>query len=129
MVLDNQEMVNKGAALLDRILPGWHRRLQLRRLDMKDIDLCVLGQLFGRDTEMALAREMYPEEFINYNSCGYAAGKCIISAIPDVKREDYETLAQVCSGIDTKCEWANAVSERLIADEDSASRASGTEGR
>ena len=113
-----QEMVNRGAALLDRILPGWHKRLRLDKLMMKDINLCVLGQLFGTDTEMALAREMYPKEFIDRNNCGYSAGKRIIGNMASIELEDYRTLAQVCSGIDAKCEWANAVAERLVADED-----------
>lgn len=36
-----------GAALLDRITPGWWRLVRLRPLDIQDECNCVTGQLFG----------------------------------------------------------------------------------
>lgn len=36
-----------GAALLDRLVPGWWRRIRLRPLDINDCKECITGQLFG----------------------------------------------------------------------------------
>jgi hypothetical protein len=36
-----------GAALLDRVNPGWHERINLADLDMSSACQCVLGQLYG----------------------------------------------------------------------------------
>lgn len=44
-----------GAALLDRLVPGWWRRIRLRKLDIADGCNCVTGQLFG-DFEKGLNR-------------------------------------------------------------------------
>lgn len=37
----------KGAALLDQEHPGWHEKIDVSRLDMRDCGECVLGQLYG----------------------------------------------------------------------------------
>ena len=39
------ERVARGAALLDARYPGWEGYLDLGRLDMLNIDLCVAGQV------------------------------------------------------------------------------------
>lgn len=36
-----------GAALLDRLVPGWWRAIRLRELDINDGCKCITGQLFG----------------------------------------------------------------------------------
>lgn len=36
-----------GAALLDRLSPGWWRHVKIRQLDIADQCNCVTGQLFG----------------------------------------------------------------------------------
>src|SRR4029077_12412117 len=36
-----------GAALLDRLTPGWWRLVKLRPLDINSTCNCVTGQLFG----------------------------------------------------------------------------------
>jgi hypothetical protein len=36
-----------GAALLDRLVPGWWRHVRLRPLNVNDCKLCITGQLFG----------------------------------------------------------------------------------
>jgi hypothetical protein len=38
--------VNRGAALLDTIKPGWQNDVELLELDMSSACSCVLGQLF-----------------------------------------------------------------------------------
>lgn len=44
---DLLERIESGAALLDRQSPGWFRRIDLARLDMKSCTFCILGQLYG----------------------------------------------------------------------------------
>lgn len=39
--------VARGMALLDRARPGWHRRINLDRLDIADGRRCALGQTYG----------------------------------------------------------------------------------
>ena len=39
--------VEKGTALLDEKLPGWESNIDLDRLQLADVDQCVLGQLFA----------------------------------------------------------------------------------
>lgn len=40
------DRVAKGAALLDRELPDWAREIDLERLDITQVDDCILGQLY-----------------------------------------------------------------------------------
>lgn len=47
----SQARVAAGAALLDRIAPGWWRRVRIRELDLRDECNCVTGQLFGTYAE------------------------------------------------------------------------------
>ena len=42
----SQEVKN-GMTFLDSARPGWHRRIDLTRLDLKDERFCVVGQLDG----------------------------------------------------------------------------------
>ncbi|SHK19992.1 hypothetical protein [Rhodothermus profundi] len=37
----------RGAAHLDRVDPGWYRRVDVARLELADSALCVLGQRYG----------------------------------------------------------------------------------
>ena len=39
--------VRHGAALLDRAMPGWRSAITVSRLDLLDLEECVLGQLYG----------------------------------------------------------------------------------
>lgn len=55
--------VARGAKLMDKILPGWYKRVDLKKLNMASASMCLLGQTFGVHNEASLAREMYPEEF------------------------------------------------------------------
>lgn len=45
---DLDSRVSAGAKLLDRVEPGWHRRIALDRLAMESCDQCILGQLHGQ---------------------------------------------------------------------------------
>lgn len=42
-----EDRVAKGAALLDRVRPGWEREIVADRLAMQSCELCVFGQLYG----------------------------------------------------------------------------------
>src|SRR5688572_23142249 len=58
----HREAVRRGAKLLDKLIPGWHQRMRPEQLRMSNASLCAAGQLFGNRVEMAIAKEMYPEE-------------------------------------------------------------------
>lgn len=39
--------VERGAALLDEVRPGWFREIDVKKLDLSQATNCVLGQLYG----------------------------------------------------------------------------------
>ena len=39
--------VQKGAALLDTMKPGWYERINIDKLDIKCQKNCILGQVYG----------------------------------------------------------------------------------
>ena len=43
-----QGAAGRGAELLDRVMPGWHDKVNLDRLDMSGCSHCVLAQLAGQ---------------------------------------------------------------------------------
>lgn len=49
MQLDHTERdcVTRGAALLDKVRPGWHHEIKVGTLDLADSCRCVLGQIYG----------------------------------------------------------------------------------
>lgn len=58
------QRVARGAALLDRALPGWAQLIDLGKLDLSDTTMCVLGQLFeDRLEEKAAAPEFCDSNF------------------------------------------------------------------
>lgn len=71
-----QEAVANGAQMLDEKAPGWHRLINLKRLDIGSCERCVCGQLayeLGWDHLPGLMRG-YPEEFgfdSSYPNWGY----------------------------------------------------------
>ena len=63
MEQSEQQRVKRGATVMDRLLPGWHKYVDLNKLNMGDGSMCLLGQTFGLHAERCLAKEMYPEEW------------------------------------------------------------------
>ncbi len=58
----NHQCVARGAALLDQRQPGWHRQVDLHRLDARRDDyLDVLTQLYGDDYQHAITILYQPE--------------------------------------------------------------------
>lgn len=117
----------RGALLLDKMIPGWHRRVNLERLTMSSLSLCMLGQLFGQQAETAIAKEMFPEEWQAtadsvQGRSGYSIGLRMIRQWVTGKgkqeREEHDFLDRACSGYDTKCYWAEEVAERIAAEEE-----------
>ena len=43
----NDEAAATGADLLDRLKPGWYRRINLEQLDVSRVDSCVVAQLYN----------------------------------------------------------------------------------
>lgn len=122
-----QWCVRKGARLLDKILPGWHKQITLEKLNMMDGDLCMMGQLFGDDVEAKLAWEMYPEEMsrssLSMHDSGYfrAFQRNLVRNLMDKKHvrnleRNLGNLRYVCNGHDTKCLWAKEIATRLDKD-------------
>jgi uncharacterized protein (UPF0548 family) len=47
MAYDPTKAVQRGAALLDRIRPGWFHKCPIKALDLSDDNSCVLGSVYG----------------------------------------------------------------------------------
>lgn len=127
-----QEKVHRGAKVLDQVVPGWEKRVNLKTLHMGSSTLCMLGQLFGDDAETAIAKEMYPElwEKLGKDRCGYITGCRMIpqlvggqESLDDIDyaplNSDLKALGIACSGADTKCYWAEEAATRLVQAEES----------
>ena len=110
--------VRNAARVLDKVIPGWHRRVDLEKLNMNECTMCMLGQTFGEDAETAIAKELYPEEWAEvkeqtFLTDGYRIGINFLS-----KRNVYtKSLSAACSGTIDACVWAEAVAERRARDE------------
>lgn len=60
MSIENARLlVANGVTLLDEKVPGWWRVVNLDTLKMESCTQCMLGQLFGYDTEVALGAKMF----------------------------------------------------------------------
>ena len=42
-----QRYVANGVEILDRALPGWHKKIDVASLNMAMCDKCILGQCYG----------------------------------------------------------------------------------
>lgn len=47
MDLTMEERVAAGANLLDELMPGWHRDVDLNSLQMMCMNACIIGQVFN----------------------------------------------------------------------------------
>ena len=126
-----QEATRKGARLLDKMIPGWHRHMRPERLVMSSPSLCALGQLFGHDVELSIAKEMYPKAWAKHRKgegSGYGIGVGMITewvnkeiaCSPEMcteLNEERNFLRMTCAGYDTKCFWSEEVAERLVNDD------------
>ena len=123
-----REKTERGAKLLDVHVPGWWRHVKLRRLDMSEPTMCMLGQLFGTRTELAVAKEMFPELWQS-DASGYSRGRAWLAKklgfsseyAANKLNEEFRALDIACSGVDTKCFWADEVAKRLAATESDTS--------
>lgn len=146
-IKQEKSAVAKGAKLLDKILPGWYKQVDLSKLDMGDASLCMMGQLFGAGVEAELAEEMYPGElekarksaFRYMYSPNYDMGYCtafpgtgsggVVSRImrklglakAPSQDPQYKALAKVCMGHDNSCIWAEEIAKRMEKDEEAKS--------
>ncbi|NIQ15695.1 MAG: hypothetical protein GTO02_15240 [Candidatus Dadabacteria bacterium] len=47
MYFNTKKRVEKGIALLDKYVPDWHYRINIKQIEMEYSDYCILGQLYG----------------------------------------------------------------------------------
>mgnify|MGYP001564744249 FL=1 len=73
--------VERGAEVLDRVYPGWWRKIDLDRLDMKDCSDCLLGQLYG-DYRSGLVKIGLPERPI-WESIEWGFDADVITLVED----------------------------------------------
>lgn len=61
----DRERVQRGAAFLDRVDPGWYRKIQPSSLKLYNNDMCILGQVFGAFGDgmgrLNMEADTYPE--------------------------------------------------------------------
>ena len=91
---------HEGAALLDKRLPKWHRRINMEQLDIGGCKDCILGQLFSRYDNGLQALNITNQEAI---TLGVYAGIR--------KRRKREQRYIILTS-----EWRARIAERLEAD-------------
>jgi len=103
------ERVRRGAAYLDEVDPGWHRRIDAAALELGSGRHCILGQLHG-EFRLGLGRSHLitmssaPRASLSPVSYGF---KCV-DGVPEAWQErDYELLNEA---------WREAVRTRQAAD-------------
>jgi hypothetical protein len=58
----NEERVARGVKLLDIVNPGWHEKINIEELYLRQCWKCVLGQLYGTYSEGILLLPMEMED-------------------------------------------------------------------
>ncbi len=97
---------SRGAAWLDRELgPGWERKINVDRLDIKSPFRCVLAQLCWKGVGLFLPRLSVPEYISHGFSCGRLTDSLVHAfPMPDAMRS-YELLNQA---------WASVIIARRL---------------
>jgi len=104
-----QERVRRGAAYLDDVDPGWHRRIDPAVLELGHGRQCILGQLHG-EFRLGLGRSHLitmssaPRASLSPVAYGF---KCVDGVPEPWKERDYELLNEA---------WRDAVQTRQAAD-------------
>jgi len=104
-----QERVERGAAYLDEVDPGWHRRVNAETLELEDGEHCVLGQLhggfrLGLGRSHVLSLSSAPRASLSPVAYGF---KCVEGVSEAWQARDYELLTAA---------WREAVRVRTAAD-------------
>ncbi|PSQ98506.1 MAG: hypothetical protein BRD48_07000 [Bacteroidetes bacterium QS_9_68_14] len=99
----------RGAAYLDDVDPGWHRRLDLGALALEDGAGCVLGQLHGTFRRgLGRARLFCPGSAPRASLSPVAHGfHCVHAGDEETEARDYELLDEA---------WQEEVRQRQEAD-------------
>ena len=62
------QKIKNGVRLLDSLKPGWREKISLSILDMRDMEFCVLGQVFMKNDSSIpgyqLAQDHEPLQFL-----------------------------------------------------------------
>jgi hypothetical protein len=64
----SRERVTRGAAWLDKVAPGWERKLDLSILDIEDGAACVCGQVFMAEAVHHINGYAYACDFLSASS-------------------------------------------------------------
>ena len=104
-----RERVQRGAAYLDEMDPGWHRQVDPNTLELESGRQCVLGQLHG-EFRLGLGRSRLislssaPRASLSPVAYGF---KCVEGVSDEWQARDYELLTAA---------WRNAVLARTVDD-------------
>lgn len=102
-----RERVQRGAAYLDEMDPGWHRQVDPNTLELGSGRQCVLGQLHG-EFRLGLGRSRLislssaPQASLSPVAYGF---KCVEGVSDEWQARDYELLTAA---------WRNAVLARTV---------------
>jgi len=101
--------VQRGAAYLDEMDPGWHRRIDPDALELESGRRCVLGQLHGEfrlglGRSHVLSLSSAPRASLSPVAYGF---KCVDGESDERQARDYELLTQA---------WREAIRSRWTDD-------------
>lgn len=138
--------VKNAAKLLDEVIPGWHWRVDEKKLEMSNCNMCMLGQTFGLKAEMGIAKELHPKEWekaareaaivelecnTDYDGKPFKPSEGAIKAT--IKKIDGYTIGlgffrnraggdlpkdlnRACEGDVDNCEWISEIADRRAQD-------------
>ena len=92
--MTTQERIDKGIAWLDEVRPGWEKEINVERLDMSEMNNCILGQLFSNIRMV--------EFFVGLNDFKFV----------DIKKHGFDTLSGESYEV-LRDGWINVIQNRL----------------
>ena len=128
-----RQRVAEGVKVLDEKVPGWWKVIKLDDLKMSDCHTCMLGQLFGYDTETAIGAAMHglpkrPASGMqdalrpkNITEAGYFRGCEVLHRVGvDIGCNEDASGGVIADWQDLKCAWADVIAERRASDDEAA---------
>lgn len=103
---DMKTRVERGASLMDKLRPGWHNEIDIKRLNFFTLTNCILGQTVGFFTTLPDTPEGQPA--LEYHGFGMTPQEARHDSAftPEVAAEFYANHERL------KDHWVTAIAER-----------------
>lgn len=100
-IAEARERVARGAAHLDRVRPGWEKKIDVGTLTLSSCKSCVLGQLFSDESEEF--HFLRGTEVLGWDNVA-----CMVNGVGADNNDDFALLQDA---------WIEAIAERRVSQE------------